>query len=172
MHARVPSARAVVSVALVVLVGAVALVCAACGGRPGSPEELYEKLAALNGAGETGKIWDLLTDDARAREIKVIDDERTFLKRNPDPTNLKGLKQFKCTREEFDTLPYVEIYRRENLGNERAFIDAKIVQRAPDPRAPADVILTVQSPLGTKFFIRTRPVEGGWGLVQIVSVAQ
>ena len=95
-----------------------------------------------------------------------------FLKKNPDPTNLKGLKQFKCTRQEFDTLPYTEIYRRENLGNERAFIDAKILETASDPRAPADVIVTVVSPLGTKFFLRTRPVDGGWGLVQIVSVSQ
>lgn len=166
MHVRVPSAAAALLVALLVVV------CAGCGSRPGSPEDLYAKLAALNGAGETGKIWDLLTDDAKAREIKVIDDERVFLRKNPDPTNLKGLKQFKCTREEFDTLPYTEIYRRENLGNDRAFIDAKIVERAPDPRAPADVILTVQSPLGTKFYLRTRPVEGGWGLVQIVTVGQ
>ena len=166
MHPRVPSARAALCVALLLVV------CAACGGRPSSPEALYAKLAVLNGAGETGKIWDLLTDDAKAREIKVIDDERMFLKKNPDPTNLKGLKQFKCTRQEFDTLPYTEIYRRENLGNERAFIDAKILETASDPRAPADVIVTVVSPLGTKFFLRTRPVDGGWGLVQIVSVAQ
>jgi hypothetical protein len=172
MHIRIPSAATVLAAAAVLLGTAVLLVTAGCGGRPGSPEELYEKLAVLNGAGETGKIWDLLTDDAKAREIKVIDDERVFLKRNPDPTNLKGLKQFKCTRQEFDTLPYTEIYRRENLGNERALVDAKIVDKAPDPAAPADIILTVQSPLGSRFFIRTRPVEGGWGLVRIVSVAQ
>ena len=102
MNARVPSA---------LWLAIVLFVCAACGGRPGSPEELYEKLAELNGRGETGKIWDLLTDDARAREIKVIDDERMFLKRNPDPTNLKGLKQFNCTREEFDTFMRAEIAR-------------------------------------------------------------
>jgi hypothetical protein len=172
MHARVPSAAP--RAAAVFLAGAVVVlvVCTSCGGRPGSPEELYAKVAELNGAGETGKIWDLLTDDAKERWIKVVDDERTFLKRNPDPTNLKGLKQFKCTREQFDTLPYTEIYSRENLGNERAFVDAKIVDKAPDPRAPADVILTVQSPLGTKFFLRTRPANGGWGLVEIVTVAQ
>ena len=172
MHVRIPSAAAVLAAAVVLLGAVFLLVASGCGGRPGSPEALYAKIAELNGAGETGKIWDLLTDDAKAREIKVIDDERMFLKKNPDPTNLKGLKQFKCTRQEFDTLPYTEIYRRENLGNERAFIDAKILETASDPRAPADVIVTVVSPLGTKFFLRTRPVGGGWGLVQIVSVAQ
>ena len=68
MHLRVPSARAALCVALVLIV------CAACGGRPNSPEALYARIAELNGAGETGKIWDLLTEDAKAREIKVIDD--------------------------------------------------------------------------------------------------
>jgi hypothetical protein len=166
MSARSSSAGAAFRLALVLVLAA------ACGGRPGTPEDLYAKLAELNGKGETGRIWDLLTDDAKERWQKTIDDHRTFLKRNPDPTNLKTLKQFKCTREEFDTLPYTEIFRRENLGNERAFVDAKIVEKAPDPRAPADMILTVKSPLGTKFFLRTRPAGDGWGLVEIVTVAE
>ena len=144
---------------------AAALVFAAgCGSRPGSPEELYERIAEYNAAGETGKIWDLLTDDARQREIKSIDDFRAMLAKNPGMVKL--VDQWKCTKEEFMTLPHSELYRRENLGNERAFVGATIKGKHADPTHPGEEILEVQNALGTTFFMRMRPVAGGWGLVE------
>ena len=146
-----------------------ALVLAACGGRPGTPEELYERIAQLNAAGETGKIWDLLTPDAREQQVKNIDDFRITLQRNP---GTKGLvKQWNCTPEEFQTLSYVELYRRQNLGNERVLLDAKITDKHSDPRTPSDQILTVVNPFKTTFYMRMRPVDGGWGLVSITPKA-
>lgn len=143
---------------------------AGCGNRPGTPEELYERIAQLNAAGETGKIWDLLTEDARQQQVQNIDTFRVTLSKNPGTEGL--VKQWKCTKEEFMTLPYVELYRRENLGNERAFLDAKITDKHADPRNPGDQILTVVNSLGTTFYLRMRPVDGGWGLVQIVPRAK
>src|SRR5262245_33515050 len=140
-------------------------VAAGCGSRPGSPEALYAKIAEYNAAGETGKIWDLLTDDARQQQRKVIDDFRVTLARNPGTERL--VAQWECTKEEFMTLPHEELYRRENLGNERAFVDAKIKGKHADPTHPGDEILEVENPLGTTFYLRMRPVAGGWGLVEI-----
>src|SRR5262245_16569488 len=93
---------------------------AGCGSRPGRAEDLYARLAEYNAAGETGKIWDLLTDDARRQQIKVIDDFRVTVRKNPGAEKL--IAQWKCTKEEFLTLPHAELYRRENEGNERAFV--------------------------------------------------
>jgi hypothetical protein len=155
---------------LAIALAFVVVLTAGCGSRPGSPEELYERIAELNAAGQTGRIWDLLTDDAREREMKTIDDFRVTLDRNPGVEGL--LKQFKCTKEEFKTLSYVEIYRRENLGNERAFVDATIKDKHPDPSKPGEVILTVENALGTTFYMRMREVAGGWGLVQIMPRAK
>ena len=143
------------------------VISAGCGGRPGSPEDLYARIAELNAKGETGKIWDLLTDDAREREMKAIDDLRTLVKKNPGAEKL--VHQYKCTKEELYALSYVELYRRENLGNERAFVDAKIKDKHADPNHPGDMILTVENPFGTTFYLRTRPVSGGWGLVQVMT---
>lgn len=144
----------------------VLLVAAGCGSRPGSPEELFARVAELNAAGESGKIWDLLTDDAREKQMKTIDDFRVTLRKNPGTEKL--VAQWKCTKEEFMTLDYVELFRRENLGNERAFVDAKIVEKHADTTVPGDQILTVENPLKTTFYLRMRPVKGGWGLVQII----
>ena len=58
-------------------------VAAGCGSRPGSPEELYARIAEYNAAGETGKIWDLLTEDARQRQIDAYDGFRKALAKNP-----------------------------------------------------------------------------------------
>jgi hypothetical protein len=153
-------------IGMAVALAAVLALTVTCGGRPGSPEELYARVAELNAAGETGKIWDLLTDDAREREIQAIEDFRVTLKKNPGTE--KMVRQWNCTKEEFQTLTYVELYRRGNLGNERAFLDAKITDKQTDPRQPGDEILTVVNSLGTTFYVRTRPVPGGWGLVQII----
>ena len=115
---------------------------------------------------KTGEIWDLLTDDAKERERAAIDGYRDWIRRNPnDPTD-KLFKQFKCTREEILTLPHVELYRRENLGNERGLQGAKIIDKTPDPRKPGEVILTVAPPAGPKVGMRMRQVEGGWKLVE------
>jgi hypothetical protein len=146
------------------------LLTAGCGGRPDTPEALYERIAQLNAAGETGKIWDLLTPDAREQQVKNIEDFRVTLRKNPGVEGL--VKQWKCTKDEFLTLSYVELYRRENLGNERAFLDAKITDKHADPRVPGDQILTVENSLGTTFYLRMRPVDGGWGLVQIIPRAK
>ena len=141
---------------------------AGCGGRPRTPEALYERIAELNAAGETGKIWDLLTDDARQQQVDNIDKFRETISKNPGVEGL--IKQWKCTKEEFYTLSYVELYRRENLGNERAYVDAKITDKHADPRNPGEQILTVVNSLGTTFYMRMRPVDGGWGLVQQIAV--
>lgn len=154
-------------ICLTLALAAVLGLATTCGGRPGTPEELYARIAELNAAGETGKIWDLLTDDAREREMQAIDDFRRTLRKNPGTTKL--VRQWNCTPEEFQVLPYVELYRRGNLGNERAFLDAKITDKQSDPRLPEDQILTVVNSLGTTFYLRMRPVSGGWGLVQIIA---
>jgi hypothetical protein len=156
-------------IGLAVALAAVLALTVTCGSRPGSPEELYARVAELNAAGETGKIWDLLTDDAREREIQAIDAFRETLRKNPGTE--KMVRQWNCTKEEFMVLSYVELYRRGNLGNERAFLDAKITDKQTDPRTPGDQILTVVNSLGTTFYVRTRPVSGGWGLVQIIARA-
>jgi hypothetical protein len=156
-------------IGMAVALATVLAVAVACGGRPATPEELYARIAELNAKGETGKIWDLLTDDARQREIQTIDDFRATLSKNPGTE--KMVRQWNCTKEEFMTLSYVELYRRGNLGNERAFLDAKITDKQTDPRQPGDEILTVVNSLGTTFYVRTRPVPGGWGLVQIIARA-
>jgi hypothetical protein len=163
---RLTGTTLVLSAALAIAVA----ITAGCGSRPGSPEELYARIAELNAAGETGKIWDLLTDDARREQMKTIDDFRVTLRKNPGTE--KMVRQWKCTKDEFMTLSYVELFRRENLGNERAFVDAKITDRHADPNHPGDEILTVENSLGTTFYLRTRPVSGGWGLVQIIPRAK
>lgn len=157
--------------ALRLALAAALLAPGACGGKPSSPEKLFEKVAAYNLAGETGKIWDLLTDDARQRFIASIDGYRAVLRRNPDP-NEKITRQFKCTRAEFMELSYVELFRRENLGNERALLDAKITDRSPDPRKPGEEVLTIPTPGGPRVYMRVRNENGRWGLVEMMVEAK
>lgn len=147
---------------------AVALLAAGgCGGKPSTPEKLFEKIAEYNLAGETGKIWDLMTEDARQRHIAAIDGYREWLRKNPDP-NEKITRQFKCTRDEFKRLSYVELLRRENLGNERALVDAKITDRSPDPRKPNEEVLTIPTPGGPRVYMRVRNEGDGWALVEFM----
>ncbi len=164
MFTRVASALAVASAALLLVA---LLAVSGCGGKPSTPEKLFEKIAAYNLAGESGKIWDLLTEDARKREIAAIEGYRDWLRKNPDP-NEKITRQYKCTREEFMVLPWVELYRRENLGNERALVDAKIVDRSPDPRKPGEEVLTIPTPGGPRVYMRVRNEGGGWALVEVM----
>lgn len=145
----------------VLLLGALA----GCGGRPGTPEELFERVALHNERGDTAGIWDLLVEESRREFVDRIDDMRTLLAKNPGSRNLA--RQFNCTFEEFMTLPHDQIYVRENQGREQALVGAKITDKQPDPKRPSDVVLFIESPYGLVFNLRARQVEGGWGLVQI-----
>jgi hypothetical protein len=158
-----PAVRTLLCVALLAVSG--------CGGKPSTPEALFEKVAAYNLAGETGKIWDLMTDDARQKFKDGIEGYRTWLRRNPDP-NEKLTRQYKCTRDEFMVLSYPELFRRENLGNERALVDAKIVDRSPDPRKPGEEVLTIPTPGGPRVYMRVRNEQGGWALVEFMVEAK
>jgi hypothetical protein len=150
---------------LVLAVLLAALSAASCGGSlPGSPEELYAEIARLNGAGDTEGTWYLLTDDARRDFEQAIDGYRKVIRGNPDDKTDKFFEQFRCSRQEVLTLPYLELWKRENQGRERVFIGAKIVDKQPDPRKPDEVILTVEPPAGPKVLIRVRHVAKGWAL--------
>ncbi len=143
------------------------LALAGCGaGRPGTPEALYEEFARLNAAGETGKMWDLLTPDRQRRFRETIDGYRAILARNDDP-NEKTTAQFNCTREEFKRLPYVELFVRENLGRRRALVDAKIREHHPDVRRPGTEELIVQTPPGTRVHFWMKPMDDGWAIEDV-----
>jgi hypothetical protein len=160
--------RPVVSAACaaLTLAAALALTLGACSRKPQTPEALYEEIARLNAAGDTGRIWDLLTDDAKKREMAAMESYRDWIRRNPDDTTDKFFKQFKCTRQEILTKSDVELYCLENKGNERGLVDAKIVDKVPDPRKPGEVVLTVQPPAGPLVSFRMRQVPDGWQLVE------
>ena len=163
MQARVPSNAALASAWLLCLA---VLAASGCNARPSTPEELFAQVAAYNESGQTVRIWELLTEDRRSREVKAIDAYRSWLRKNPSPEELT--RQFNSTREEFMTLPYAELYRRENLGRERALVEARIIDRSPDPRRPGDEVLTIQPPAGPRVYMRVRKAGGGWELDDVM----
>lgn len=166
MRTRVLSA----GVAICVLLAAVALLLPGCGRRyPPTPEDLFAELQRLNEAGDSVAIWDsLLTPDARQRHVDAIDGYRKVIVGNPNDTTDRIFRQFKCTRSEVLTLSYVELFRRENLGNERALVGAKLVSKDADPRRPGEFMLKYETPGGPWVSMRARSVEGGYALVEFI----
>src|SRR6185503_2202772 len=134
MQARVASAVAVSAVALVAIVAALAIAFGLGSSLPQSPDALLEKFRAYQMAGEYGKIWDLLTEDGRAEQIKGYDAHRRLLTHSPDPNETLTRNNFNCTREEFLRMSNVQIFESQSRGTERALVDAKITDRNVDPR--------------------------------------
>jgi hypothetical protein len=142
------------------------LLLTACGGRPSTPESLFEEVVRLNSRGESGRIWDLLTEDARQSFIQSIDGYRAYIRGNPNDTTDKFYKQFHVERREVLTMSYVDLFIRENEGRKRAFEGAQIKEKTPDPTQPDEEILTVEGAAGT-FYMRVRKLPNGYGLVKI-----
>jgi hypothetical protein len=142
------------------------LACVGCGGRPSTPEELFATLADLNEKGETGKMWDLYTDEARNREMAKIDGYREVLRKNPGRDKL--WTQFNVEKpEDILTLSYVELYRRENEPYHRALVGWKIIDKQQDPRHPDEVVVTAKVPKN-RVHMRAKQVGSGWGLVEFI----
>lgn len=142
------------------------LAVVSCGGRPGSPEAVFEAVTKANERGETGKIWDLLTEDSRANFRQAIDGYRDVIRRNPNDATDKIFRQYHCERAEILTLPYDELFRRENLGREKLLVGATIKDKATDPTRPNEEVLSIVAPSG-KFLMRVRRTNDGYGLVQL-----
>lgn len=148
-----------IAVALLVAYG----IAFGLGGRPRSPEELYELVAKLTQESRMGEVWDLQTEDAKQEFRDTISGHRNLMTRNP---GLTMTDQYHCSRDEFMTLPFEEIYSRENRGRERVFAGAKIIAKDTDPRFPDEVVLTIEPPAGPLVLMQARKVGRGWGLVR------
>jgi hypothetical protein len=160
-----------VPVAVAALLSGLAFVAllafAGCGpSRPSTPEDLFAKLSTMYEAADYGSVWDITTDDRKREFMKAIDDYRDIIRKNPNDKTDAFFKQYHCTRQEMLTLGYVELFRRENLGRERVFVDAKIVDRLPDPRKADEILLRVQLAAGARVYMRAKHEASGWGLVQ------
>src|ERR1041385_7351775 len=133
------------ALALSLVLVAASVLAVGCGGRPSTPEALFAEVARLNERGETGKIWDLMTDEARKSFIDSIDGYRDWIRRNPnDPTD-KLHRQFNAERQEILVLDYKELFHRENLGRERVLVGAKIIDKVPDTTRPDEEVLSIQA---------------------------
>jgi hypothetical protein len=166
MKARVASVIAVSVVAACVVVGALAVVFGVGSSLPQTPDELFERFCKYQLAGESGKIWDLLTDEGRRRQIEGFEAHRRLLTHNPDPNETLTRNNFNCTREEFLRMSNVQIFESENKGRERALVDAKIVDRQKDPKAPDDMYLMIDTPTGVRVTMHVQHVDGGWRWVE------
>jgi len=166
MQVRVASVVAVSLVAAGVIVAALAVVFGVGSSLPQTPDELFERFCAYQLAGDTGKIWDLLTDDARQKQIDGFAAHRRLLTHNPDPNETLTRNNYNCTREEFLQMSDVQIFCSENRGRERALVDAKIVDRQTDPKSPDDMWLTIDTPTGVRVTMHIRRVDGGWRWVE------
>jgi hypothetical protein len=166
MQARVASVVAVSVVAACVVVGALAVVFGVGRSLPQSPDEVFERFCQYQLAGETGKIWDLLTDEGRQQQIDGFEAHRHLLTHNNDPNEVLTWNNFHVTREEFLRMSNVQIYIAENRGKERAMVDSKIVDRQTDPKSPDDVYLAIDTPTGVRVTMHVKKVDGGWRLVE------
>ena len=166
MKPRVASVAIVCVVAAAVIAGAIGAVGGFGSPLPQTPDELFERIAAYQLAGESCKIWDLLADEGRKQQIDGFDAHRRLLTHNNDPNETLTRNNFNCTREEFLRMSNVQIFSSENRGRERAFVDAKITDRQVDPRSPGDIYLTVDAPTGLRVTMHMRHVDGGWRWVE------
>jgi hypothetical protein len=162
MQARVASVIVVSVVAACVVVGALAVVFGLGSSLPQTPDELFERICKYQLAGETGKIWDLLTDEGRRQQIEGFEAHRRLLTRNNDPNETLTRNNFNCTREEFLRMSNVQVFISENRGRERALVDAKIVERHTDPKSPDDMYLMIDTPTGVRVTMHVKHVDGGW----------
>jgi hypothetical protein len=166
MKARVASVIGVSVLAVAAIAGALAFAFGLGSSLPRTPDELFERICEYQLAGESGKIWDLLTEDGRARQIEGFEAHRRLLTRNYDPNETLTRNNFNCTREEFLQMSNVQIFASENRYRHRALVDAKITDRHVDPRSPDDMYLTVDTPTGVRVTMHVRKVEGGWRWVE------
>jgi hypothetical protein len=166
MKARVASVIAVSVAAACVVVGALAVVFGLGSSLPQTPDELFERFRKYQLAGETGKMWDLLTDEGRRKQIEGFEAHRRLLTRNNDPNETLTRNNYNCTREEFLRMSNVQVFGKTNLGYERALVDAKIVERQTDPKSPDDVYLVIDTPTGVRVTMHVQHVDGGWGWVE------
>jgi hypothetical protein len=166
MKTRVASVVAVSLVAAGVIVAALAVVFGVGSSLPQSPDELFERFCAYQAAGDTGKLWDLLTEDARQKQIDGFEAHRRLLTHNPDPNETLTRNNFNCTREEFLRMSNAQVFANTNRGYERALVDAKIVERQTDPKSPDDMYLMIDTPTGVRVTMHIRHVDGGWRWVE------
>ncbi len=157
------------SMRALLLIPLAAVLLAACSQNPRSPQELLQRVADLNAAGEVKPIWSLFTDKARQDYRDTIETLKTTLERNPDPKNLNLLKQFNINFEELHTLPLVEIFVRQNTGWERALEGYAIVDVFPDPRDPTNTIVVWKSDatLKPQQMLCQEQDDGTWALINL-----
>lgn len=156
--------------ALVALVLVAVGLLPGCGSRPETAEALLLRIAELNSQGKTKAIWGLMTDEARDGFRETVDKLKVFVERNPDPKN-EGLitKQFNCTVKEFYTLPVIEIFERENQGNERVLEGVRLVDQFPDPEDPRNTIVVWESDatIRPQQMVCRQVDDGTWLLIRL-----
>ncbi len=164
MKSGVASGIAVAALGAVVIVAVGVFVFGWGSSLPQSPEALFAKIADYQAAGETGKIWDLLSDEGREEQVRGFEAHRKLIRQDP---NEKLTRQYNCSREEFMRMSDVQIYCKENEGREHALDGAKIVERRSDPREPDEVYLSIETPANLGVTMHAKHVAGGWRLVDM-----
>ncbi len=162
MKSRVASVGIAV-LAAAVLVAALGHVLGWFSPLPSSPEALFARLCEYQLAGETGRMWDLLTEDARDDNRRGFAAHRKVIQQDP---NEKLTSQYNCTREEFLRMSDVQIYCSENRGKERALVGAEIVGRTDD-KSSNEAYLDISTPSGVRLTLRARHEDGGWRWVSM-----
>lgn len=154
---------------LLTLVAVVSAACSEAGAA--SPEELFADIRSHVQQRDWRGVFQLMHEDAQRREMKVIQDAKTFLLRNRVEGNENVYRQFNySSREEFLRADPMDIWvRHHTMYKPNALDDAKLGDRAHDPQHPSDVVFPWWDAWGGRWMMRARRENGRWLLMDLAA---